>query len=180
MKSSPASFTGSIDGLKVSAESISGRVDGVVFDIGNPSILLPQATVDQLHTAVSGAQKQTDGTWHVPCNTSFQLVVSVTGFDVTLNPTDLLYRYDPQQPTMCLSQIFAATDGIARFGTSFMHNVYTAFDFLTPAVGFAPLVAGIVNGTAPSTTDNNGGGVVTRASMSGLLLVTAAVAAVIL
>ncbi|KAL1407503.1 hypothetical protein Q8F55_006936 [Vanrija albida] len=129
-------------------ETVLGAGAGVlaVIDSGATGIYMPQAYVDAFYAAIPGAVPVTDaktgrpsGEYAVPCSTKVPVLFRFGGPNQpawSVSAADLLRSHATSQPDLCFGTVQA---GDWLLGAAFMKNVYTAFRYQPPQVGFAAL-----------------------------------------
>lgn len=114
-----------------------------ILDSGTTLVYGPPGTVADLWARVPGATPNGDGTWGLDCDrTDIHASFSFAGRDWDIDPTDLVYRND--QTGKCFGAIVynLGMSGLRPhwlIGGAFLKNVYTAYQYDPPRVGFAKL-----------------------------------------
>nr|XP_018267356.1 uncharacterized protein I303_01342 [Kwoniella dejecticola CBS 10117]OBR89514.1 hypothetical protein I303_01342 [Kwoniella dejecticola CBS 10117] len=136
-----------VDRLRHDGEVIGLENHFGTIDPGFDSIYLPTAIAEQIFARVNGAERDLVDTtrWNVPCDTSIDLKITISGTQYAIDPTALVRNRDAAGRT-CWSSIVAwqngsvpETNGEVRLGTPFMSGVYAALYYSDSAqyVGLA-------------------------------------------
>ncbi|GAA5966465.1 hypothetical protein JCM8115_002680 [Rhodotorula mucilaginosa] len=158
-----------MDGIEVNGTIVSGTRVRAALDSGTTLIQLPTSAADAFFATIPGARKSTsgDGSYVVPCTTSFtSLAFSFGGVMYEIPPEDLL-RAVSRDGTQCVLTITASDmqdiDGtpMAIVGEVFLKNAYSIYSYSyngSPAVGLArSIIAGSWSSNGTSNSDRPGG-----------------------
>ncbi|KAJ7073304.1 aspartic peptidase domain-containing protein [Mycena belliarum] len=149
----------SIDGIDIPLTGWPSWVRGAprgklvaILDTGAPGAQAPDLVYKFIYSNIPGAKfSQSDYSWTVPCNTTSILSVKIGGQDFPINPLDLadirVKTNGSYNDSVCSSS-WRSYDAIGDFdlifGTAFLRNVYTVFNFgntvsSSPAAGNASI-----------------------------------------
>ncbi|EPQ51649.1 acid protease [Gloeophyllum trabeum ATCC 11539] len=163
-----AYWTLPVTSLTVQGKSISLPTSGsnqyAAIDTGTTLIGGPSDLVQSLYSNIDGAQAGTgswEGYWFYPCSTSVSSSISFGGPSWSISPDDFEHTQVDSSGTQCVGAFFEVNTGDNTpgwiVGDAFLKNVYTAFRYSPPSVGFASLSSTAlgengVDGIAPSAT----------------------------
>ncbi|CAG8482060.1 5055_t:CDS:1 [Ambispora gerdemannii] len=126
-----------MDDAAVNGSSLGFKSKTAIIDTGTTLIVTPDAAA--IHNQIPGAVDQ-DGQFFVPCNTTAIVSLAFGGASFDISSKDL--ARDPiGQQNLCTSGIALGQIGGPDqwlVGDTFLKNVYSAYDTVKLAVGFAP------------------------------------------
>lgn len=116
-----------------------------IMDTGTTLIYGPLSLVRQYYSHVPGATENKDGTWTVDCKRmDIKASFNFGGQDWPIDPTDTVYEVSPGK---CIGAVRYLENMVGEdswlVGGAFLKNVYTAWRYDPPAIGFGKLKAGI-------------------------------------
>ncbi|KAF8629088.1 hypothetical protein AX15_003580 [Amanita polypyramis BW_CC] len=150
-----------VQGTSVSLPS--GSASYAAIDTGTTLVGGPSNIISQMYAQIPGSQPGSgsyEGYYTYPCNTDVTVSVSFgNGSSWSISPEDFLLT--KLSRSTCLGSFFELSTGSSApnwiFGDTFLKNVYSAFRYSPPAVGFAQLSSQAiqtngVNGVLPTPT----------------------------
>ncbi|KAJ7923258.1 hypothetical protein B0H13DRAFT_2403852 [Mycena leptocephala] len=139
----------SVGGNKIDWPSIGGEAPAgkniVQIDIGTDNVRMPLVQLNALYSTIPGSVSTpyVPNLWIIPCNASVNVVATFGGQDFPIHPLDLTAIQVVTSPdgrrnyTMCTASwtefVFRLDEGVgdALFGSSFLRNAFTVFNFGT-------------------------------------------------
>ncbi|KAJ7732223.1 aspartic peptidase domain-containing protein [Mycena maculata] len=133
-----------IDWPSISEEAPAGK-NIVQIDIGTDNVRMPLVQLNALYSTIPGSVSTpyVPNLWIIPCNASVNVVATFGGQDFPIHPLDLTAIQVITSPdgrrnyTMCTASwtefVFGKDEGVgdALFGSSFLRNAFTVFNFGT-------------------------------------------------
>ena len=140
------------------------------IDTGTTLIGMPASDAEAIYAQIEGAEPmdgQYEGYWMFPCDTNVNLTMQYGDKAYNVSPADFNLGRFVRSSEKCTGAIFEMNLGSNSriswiVGASFLKNVYSAFRFQPPAIGFAVLsgqVDTVSNGTTitPNTATGDEG-----------------------
>lgn len=123
--------------------SLSGRT--AILDTGTTLLVVPKQDAEALHSGISGAVTNSDGTFTIPCTTNASVALSFGGQAFGIDPRDIVFSpVDPKNLTGdCTSGIMAGQIGGASewlVGDVFLKNAYFSTNVATNQIQLAKLI----------------------------------------
>jgi len=132
-----------------------------VIDTGTTLIAGPSNLIAAFYNLIPNAQAVDDGFYVYPCETQVELAFTFDGTTYDINPSD--FNFGPVGQGYCMGSLFEENLGQNApsfiVGDTFLKNVYSAYRYNPPSVGFAalrssgaqvlPLPSGVANTAAP-------------------------------
>lgn len=124
-----------IEGITVAGTAITiGTISGII-DTGTTLLIAPPALATAIHTPLTGAQSDGQGSFSIPCSTTAQISLTFGGRPFFIDPRD--YVGSVISGNNCLSRITGQDiGGKLLIGDVFLKNTYTVFDFDNNEIGF--------------------------------------------
>ncbi|KAK0557926.1 hypothetical protein OC846_000221 [Tilletia horrida] len=164
--------------IAIQSMTIQGRTASLngqyaVIDTGTTLIAAPPNLVAAFYGQIANSQPIDGGFWVYPCTTSVKLALTFDGSTYNINPED--FNFGSAGQGYCVGSLFEEDLGANApsviAGDTFLKNVFSAYRYNPPSVGFAALKNGEAQ-TLPipsGATQTGSGGVSTTRTDSATL-----------
>ena len=85
-------------------------------------IKLPTNMAQQIYSRIPGSQNVSANTWSLPCNSTFQITLIVSGTNFTIRERDTIQK---QSNGTCFGAVTGGAQNVSEVGAPFLRNVYT-------------------------------------------------------
>jgi hypothetical protein len=76
----------------------------------------------QMYSGIPGSQAVSNNVWSIPCNSTFQVTLTVNGTNFTIRERDTIQK---QSNGTCFGVVTGGAQNVSEFGAPFLRNVYT-------------------------------------------------------
>ncbi|WVR08878.1 hypothetical protein IAU60_005937 [Kwoniella sp. DSM 27419] len=153
----------------VSVTSSRGYQPQAAIDTGTTLIGVPSSVASAIYSQISGSQALSQqsgyqGYYEYPCSTNVNVNIQFGGLSYTISNADMNLGSFTRDTSMCTGAFFAMDMSAQSpiqwiVGASFLKNVYSAFRYNPPAIGFAALANGnssVSTGSSSNATTSGG------------------------
>ncbi|TFY61682.1 hypothetical protein EVG20_g6965 [Dentipellis fragilis] len=133
----------SLDAVSADGKDLGLKGRTTILDTGTTLMQIPTQDAITLHNAIPGAKSDGQGGFTVPCDTTTSIALTYQGQDFAIDPRDIAFQADPNDPTTCSSGISAASVGGANewlVGDTFLKNAYFSTNVQKNTIQLAKLV----------------------------------------
>ncbi|KAK4050499.1 ribosomal 40S subunit protein S18B [Microbotryomycetes sp. JL221] len=131
-----------LEAVSISGSSIDLELGPVAIDTGTSLIGVPEEAAERIYAQISGSRRHTEAYYTFPCDATVDFSLTFGGQTYSVDPRDFTNgRITPGSPE-CLGAVFVLSQDHGDWwiiGDAFLKNVYSAFRFEPPSVGFARL-----------------------------------------
>jgi len=85
-------------------------------------IKLPTEMAQQIYSGIPGSQAVSNNVWSLPCNSTFQVTLTVSGANFTIRERDTIQK---NSNGTCFGAVTGGAQNLAQVGAPFLRNVYT-------------------------------------------------------
>ncbi|KAM0793341.1 hypothetical protein ACM66B_000796 [Microbotryomycetes sp. NB124-2] len=131
-----------IESLSIGGVPIELELRPVAIDTGTSLIGVPAEAARSIYARIPGSRQHTETFYTFPCDTAVDLSLTFDGQTYPVDPRDFSNGRITPESNDCLGAVFVLSQAHAGkwiIGDAFLKNVYSAFRFTPPSVGFAKL-----------------------------------------